>query len=139
MLQALDASGDTIILGLQDPSRHWLPGALGPPQTQSCGNKSSCWCWRHQRQALPDRVTSAVPSPTAKATVTAPSSASSRPAPVAREASWGSGSFCPSWSSGSWSCTRQACSRQHRSGQPWRMTLILLYSQRRKCASYWLQ
>uniref|UniRef100_A0A8C2S5A6 Calcitonin receptor-stimulating peptide-2 n=1 Tax=Capra hircus TaxID=9925 RepID=A0A8C2S5A6_CAPHI len=86
MLQALDANGDTIILGLQDPSPHWLPGALGPPQTQSCGNKSSCWCWRHQRQALPDRVTCAVPSPTAKATVTAPSSAPSRPVPAARSA-----------------------------------------------------
>ena len=84
MLQALDANVDTIILGLQDPSPHWLPGALGPPQTQSCGNKSSCWCWRHQRQALPDRVTCAVPSPTAKATVTAPSSAPSRPVPAAR-------------------------------------------------------
>ena len=49
-----------------DLSPHWLLRAPGPPaQTQSGGNKSSCWCWEAAEPLLSSRVpaTSTVPSP----------------------------------------------------------------------------
>ena len=84
MLHVLDASGDTILLGLTAFPSLVARSSWSPPRPRAAGIKAAAGAGRIQRHSSVSTTSARVPSPAAKATAAAPSSAPSPLVPAVR-------------------------------------------------------
>ena len=84
MLHALDASGDTILLGLTAFPSLVARSSWSPPRPTAARIKAAARAGRIQRHSSVFATSARVPSPAAKATAAAPSSAPSHLVPAVR-------------------------------------------------------
>ena len=84
MLHVLDASGDTILLGLTAFPSLVARSSWNPPRPRAAGIKAAAGAGRIQRHSSVSTTSARVPSPAAKATAAAPSSAPSPLVPAVR-------------------------------------------------------
>ena len=84
MLHVLDASGDTILLGLTSFPSLVARSSWNPPGPRAAEIKAAAHAGRIQRHSSVSATSARVPSPAAKATAAAPSSASSHLVPAVR-------------------------------------------------------
>ena len=82
MLHVLDASGDIILLGLTSFPSLVARSSWNPPRPRAAGIKAAARAGRIQRHPSVSATSARVPSPAAKATAAAPSSAPSHLVPA---------------------------------------------------------